>query len=62
MGVINLRAEQREIKDYLIALGASESDVNFFLGRLAQNQDGHLQYLRNAREARAKASNGRRVN
>lgn len=56
--VINIRAEQEEIKAHLLSLGANESDVNFFVGRLAQNPAGHLQYLRNAREARAKASNG----
>lgn len=55
MGVINLKAEQREISEWLTSIGCHETDQHLILDRLKVDQEAHLRYLNNARKARAKA-------
>ena len=55
MAVINLKAEQREISEWLTSIGCHETDQHLILDRLKVDQEAHLRYLDNARKARAKA-------
>ena len=57
MGVINLKAEQREISHWLTSIGADEADHHFILDKLKTDPDAHLRYLQTARDARAKTKN-----
>ncbi|MBL8500477.1 MAG: hypothetical protein JNL77_07855 [Nitrosomonas sp.] len=53
MGVINFKAETNEIKQWLTASGIHPVDHHYILEKLRTNPDAHLQYLKNARNARA---------
>lgn len=51
MAVINLKAEQREISEWLTSIGCHEADHHYILDRLKTNPGAHLRYLRTARKA-----------
>lgn len=51
--VINYRAEQREISEWLTSIGCHQADQHLIMDKLKADQEAHLRYLENARNARA---------
>ncbi len=52
MAVINLKAEQDEIKANLSRMGIDSSDHYLIIDRLKLNEEAHLRYLDNARKGK----------
>jgi len=52
MAVINLKAEQDEIKAMLGKMGVNDADYYLILDKLRTNEEAHLRYLKNARKGK----------